>query len=53
MPVRLDYAGTGGHRVVFQCRIASDVWPAAQDPRLVSPPASEALLEVLELTDCA
>ena len=53
VPVRLDYAGTGDHRVVFQRRIAPDVWPAAQEPHLVSPAAGQALLEVLELTDCA
>jgi GNAT superfamily N-acetyltransferase len=53
VPARLDHAGTGGHRVVFQRRIAPDVWPAAQEPHLVSPAAGEALLEVLELTDCA
>ena len=53
VPVRLDYAGTDGHRVVFQRRIAPDVWPAAQETHLVSPAAGEALLEVLELTDCA
>ena len=51
VPVRRDYAGPGGHRVVFHRRVAPDVWPVAQEPRLASEAGREALLEVLNLTD--
>jgi hypothetical protein len=28
-PVRLDYAGEGGHRVVFHRRVTPDMWPGS------------------------
>jgi len=31
VPVRFDYAGEGGHRVVFCRRVAPDLWPAAPE----------------------
>lgn len=37
VPVRLDYAGAGGHRVVFHRRISPNAWPAAPDLCLARP----------------
>lgn len=37
VPVRLGYAGEGGHRVVFHPRVAPDAWPVAPEPYLVAP----------------
>jgi GNAT superfamily N-acetyltransferase len=66
IPVRLHFAGEGGHRVVFCRRITPDAWPLAPPLRVeadscrlvVSAPrptivASETRLLGEELTDCA
>jgi GNAT superfamily N-acetyltransferase len=53
VPVRLDYAGEGGHRAAFHRRVAPDAWPVAPQPCLLAPAAGETPLVVSELTDCA
>lgn len=53
LPVRFDYAGKGGHRVVFHRRVAPDAWPAAPTPRSVASTGGETPLAVTELIDCA
>ncbi len=53
LPVRLDYAGKGGHRVVFHRRVAPDIWPAAPTPRSLASTAVPTPLAVIELIDCA
>jgi len=37
VPVKLDYAGAGGHRVVFCRRLAPDAWPLAPGSVLEHP----------------
>jgi GNAT superfamily N-acetyltransferase len=37
VPVKLDFAGAGGHRVVFHRRISPGAWPVAPEPCLARP----------------
>ena len=40
LPVRLDYAGKGSHRLVFDRRVAPDIWPTAPGPCFVARPGT-------------
>jgi predicted GNAT superfamily acetyltransferase len=42
VPVRLDYAGDGGHRVVFHRRVVPDAWPVGPGAYNVMPASAAA-----------